>query len=397
MFINKLDKKAKIKLLLFSIFSISILILLACNVAAQKTGSADDDPTPSPTPSDPCKGIDPIPKDGCNECTEEPGVKEGTDGKPCETCIAKDNPITCESVCSGDSIQKRKCDPKTGGCVNDGPPTSCDDGNDCTADTCKIGSKGAYCEHKGKCFRRCNACTCEGIGSGKVMCPPRGCKVGTYCNTESSCCKPPNSKCARLDPKLCCTEDSGSICKDKCCASNQNCVDEKTGLCCTEPHGPKCGNRCCSEVENCAWQSGTRGKCCKGNDVCCRGVFGDMWCEGAYPCRGPWDKPCSEGSKSALEESTAKDTEVLEIYNEYEEGCVAEYNLQSIKIFGDGVLVHDSFYSVDNIRYQVNNDQSVTVIGSFEIDLGGVMSQITEENGLDIESCGSFKIAERII
>lgn len=238
-------------------------------------------------------------------CTAKPGtaVACDTDGDgPCRTttCTPKTGTCTVTELANGASCGVQG-DPCKGGvctsglCIPTGKPLDCDDSNPCTADLC-IASKG--CQHLGASVdgKPCDdgdACTavesCQ--GGTCTTSGPTSCEDGNGC-TADSCVSDKGCKHdgAALDGKAC---DDASACTlgDACAAGS--CKAGKTLAC---DDGAACTVDSCDATKGCQHDALLlAGVPCDDGDACTKGdACGDGACKGA-----PID--CDDGSSCTVD------------------------------------------------------------------------------------------------
>jgi hypothetical protein len=197
-------------------------------------------------------------------------------------CVAGKK-LTCDDKndCTADS-----CDAATGLCKHaTGTKPTCDDGNACTkGDTCKDGkcASGAtkVCDDK-------NACTTDGCSadSGDCSFVPSNkltCDDGDVCVDKYGCA---DGKCVVVQPKLC---DDETACTDGVCQAGKGCVTTHN-------------TAACADNEKCVLGSCKAGKCdvgtkagCNDNNVCTADACVNGKCSYKPATSG---KKCKDGDK----------------------------------------------------------------------------------------------------
>jgi len=215
----------------------------------------------------------------------------------CVTGLCKTTPVTCNDgkECTDDSCNPATgCvyQPKTGGICNDGNSCTsgdtcvagvcqgqgaiqCNDGNVCTDDTCSPNSAGSGCQYVPKTGGSCddnNSCTVNdscvnGTCSGQAV----GCGDGNPC-TSDSCVN--GTGCVY-------TPLNGGECNDgNACSSGDTCI---AGVCKGTEHSCNDGNPCtedsCNPATGCVYSPLTGPSCndnslCTSGDVCTNGTCG---------------------------------------------------------------------------------------------------------------------------
>jgi hypothetical protein len=251
-----------------------------CSFLSYHDGSPcnDDDPC---TQNDSCAG---------GVCAGEPGVN-CNDGNPCtdDECVAASgcanvpNNIPCQdgSVCTvGDQCGWGKC--------IGGKPLPCDDGNDCTDDSCDaaLGCVAAFnqamCDDQNPCTTgdHCEQGSCVSAGID-------GCNDGNGCTTDwcdagKGCQHQPNKllcddgnactngdvceagKCKPGDVVVC---DDGNVCTDDWCDPQSSCQHKSNAASCDDKNT-------CTTKDACAGGAcvGTGSKDCDDQNPCTKDI-----------------------------------------------------------------------------------------------------------------------------
>ena len=227
-----------------------------------------------------CDDGKPCTKDSCDPllgCTAKPSIGSCEDGDPC----------THSDTCSG-------------GVCKPGAPFPCNDGNQCTQDTCAKGVGCTYAKMSGSTCNDGNPCTpadacvngaCKGAGnkpcSGDGPCiqavclPWQGCttqsvKNGTACSDGDACTEADN--CANGTCKGATKTCSAAVCYDAKCVVGKGCQSSPS-------------------AEGASCQSGGKLGQCNGKGAClqpqktlyvdgCEGSAYQPWCKSAscYSC-----------------------------------------------------------------------------------------------------------------
>ncbi|MSP92830.1 MAG: hypothetical protein EXR79_13670 [Myxococcales bacterium] len=242
-----------------------------CNPTTGKCAAA-------PIANSPCEDGNPCSLgDGCANGQCQPGAaKECKDGNVCtlDQCDPKGGTcafppfaggMACDdgNACTGtDACQ-------AGQCVS-GPPTACNDANECTNDSCNVGSgKCVYAAiPNGSACNDDDACTIGDVcHSGKCAAGvPKPCASGLPC--ALAICDPATGKCLAMPDGLDC--DDGNQCSegDACkqgiceaatwlqCGDGNPCTSDacapKTGKCLfSDASGPCDDGNCCTHEDHC--------------------------------------------------------------------------------------------------------------------------------------------------
>lgn len=249
------------------------------------------------------------------------------DGDPCngaELCVSgvctPGEPVQCQDhdVCDGTD----RCDPSTGHCVSsaplsctsDGdpcngiercdpvigctssPPPSCDDGVDCTVDTCDP-AQGCRHAHDNRLCTASSGGTCTDSGCDYPMCIE-----GTTCVADHLCftahCVA--GTCVRLPvvctgAQMCCA----GVCVPTGCDDGQTCTDDSCDMvngCRHDPHAGACDDHDrCTTLDHCSGTTCTGGPAlfCPSTNACNVGI-----CTAAAGCTTmpSTGGPCSDGN-----------------------------------------------------------------------------------------------------
>jgi hypothetical protein len=198
-------------------------------------------------PSGCCVCFDGLFAEPCNSATEAACALQTGAGRQCFWSGA----ATC-------SAQEGGCLPLTGNCTSD---ADCNDGHDCTVDTCNLASgvcfyslasDGTSCDDGNPCTQSstCQAGVCTG-GSPVVCAPLDQCHVAGTCDPVTGLCSNPD-------------KPNGTTCDDgEVCTDPDTC---QAGICTGTPlTGPTCNDgNACTQTDTC--QSGN---CTGGNAVVC--------------------------------------------------------------------------------------------------------------------------------
>ena len=183
---------------------------------------------PGPLPT--CDDGDVCTDDSCTPfvgCLHTPNTAPCDDGKRCtfnDTCsggTCGGTPVPCENgnVCDGVAV----CDSASGACVA-GPIPDCDDGNQCTDDTCDplLGcqhqNNTSPCDDGDLCtlFEKCD-------GNGVCVGTPVSCTDNDRCNGEEIC-NPATGACMPGTPPDC---NDGNVCTADSCDPVAGCLHNK--------------------------------------------------------------------------------------------------------------------------------------------------------------------------
>jgi len=255
--------------------------------------------------------------DGCSaSCAVEPNPLCGDDGNPCTAavcvpatgCVAVPLPdlVPCPddgNVCTDDVCS-------AGSCAH--PNHICDDGIDCTVDTCAVPGGCVFTPADAPCEDG-NTCTtdhCDTVLGCVSQVEPDGtpCSDADFCTTGDTCL---GGVCAAVGPLLNCND--GNPCSDDACDPDLGCVNEENAASCPcgggggpAPPGTPCadGNGCtvgdtCNGAGQCV--PGATVNCADGDPCTVDGCFFgacfhvDQACPAS--CGGlPNGTPCSDGS-----------------------------------------------------------------------------------------------------
>lgn len=233
-------------------------VLYTCLVSCIGVGCDGDDPSSATDPatdaasvSDDPNGVPPEDANAANDPvltdTNEPAGTGGVDGE--DDCISDDE---CDDgdLCTGTEI----CNGKTGECEAGAPP-QCDDGIECTVDTCDaiqgcvVDATACGCETDADCSDD-NACTTDGCDLGTLTCANdavddgRTCDDGDACTVDDTC---EAGQCAAGAPTLC---DDGDVCNGtEACNPETGECEAGTALNCSD--GVACSTDLCDTIGGC--------------------------------------------------------------------------------------------------------------------------------------------------
>ena len=242
-----------------------------------------------------------------NACTADPCVEPGgcthtpePVGAPC----TDNNACTVGDACNG-----------AGACQTTGP-LICDDGAECTVDTCNPANGCVFTNRTGNCTDEGNACTTDVCSAGVCTHPSRpdgtACDDGAFCTINDTCqtgaCSPgPPRNCADTNP---CTADRCDEVADACmhdplpagsaCSDNNACTvgDACDGAGVCQTTGPlicddtkECTVDTCNTVTGCVFTNRT-GACTDDGNACTTDVCGGGLC--THPAR-PNGTACDDG------------------------------------------------------------------------------------------------------
>jgi hypothetical protein len=224
-------------------------------------------------------------------------VSDGTvnPANPCEVCDVSASttawspapdgrPCPDSTVCDGREV----C--SAGSCV-DGPALDCDDGDDCTTDTCMEPGGCAHASVAGCCNVAldcddgdvCTTDDCTGSGGTCTAAPISGCCVDDAdCSDASACtddsCDTSTNRCVFTPVAGCCADaadcDDGNDCTtDSCDATSGACANDPIADCCLGDGDCDDGDVCTADA--CASSSCVNvpiDGCCMGDDVCDDGM-----------------------------------------------------------------------------------------------------------------------------
>ncbi len=226
------------------------------------------------------RGLDFASADDCNVASPCP--------TRCESCTR----FVCVPIPTGSACEDG--DPCTSGEVCDasaacggGSPTSCDDGNGCTADSCDPTSGCVHAPTTGVTCDDASACTsgdsCQSDGScagAAITCDDGNVCTADSCDPSSGCASvaTPGASCADAD--LC---DGGEVCD-----ASGACV-AGTALDCDD--GNPCTADACDMTTGCS-HTPTPGVSCADADVC----DGDEVCDAAGTCAAGTALDCDDGN-----------------------------------------------------------------------------------------------------
>lgn len=187
-------------------------------------------------PVDVCDGID---NNGDGTIDEEAACDDGNDctDDACDsvagTCVfVADNSNACT-----DSNACTAVDACVAGVCVSSPPTGCDDGNECTDDTCDPATGCAHTPNSGACDDG-NLCTLNGCGMGECLLLgtiPGCCQQQTECKPQLEKCDAYTHQCTYL-PCLKCMTDAD------CGGEGALCTAFATSNYCTLPCGGEAGS-----------------------------------------------------------------------------------------------------------------------------------------------------------
>jgi cysteine-rich repeat protein len=162
--------------------------------------------------------------DDHNPCTADPCVEPTGcthPPTPAGSACSDSNACTVGDACDG-----------AGTCRSTGPLV-CDDGKECTTDTCNTQSGCVFTNRAGNCTDDGNACTSDVCSAGLCTHPNRAngtaCNDGLFCTVNDTC---QNGTCAAGPARNC--ADTNACTTDRC--------DETLGSRVHDPITPCCGN-----------------------------------------------------------------------------------------------------------------------------------------------------------
>ena len=135
------------------------------------------------------------------------------------TACSDNNACTLNDACDGAGT----CQP--------GPPRVCNDGKECTTDTCDSVRGCVFTNRTGTCTDDGNPCTADVCSAGNCTHPAlaegTGCDDGQFCTVNEAC---HGGSCSGGVPRSC---DDGNACTtDSCDETNDRCVNSPLPSCC---------------------------------------------------------------------------------------------------------------------------------------------------------------------
>jgi hypothetical protein len=234
--------------------------------------------------------------DTCHNGTCQAGLT-----KPCDQCLSCQD-VNGVATCAPDSTQiGKRCNDQNACTENDvctaagicvGTPVDCDDGNECTTDTCDPATGCVHTPLTGTICDTGNLCTADTCDNGvcqegalSITCPP--CQV----------CDPGSGTCRNLTDDTPCNADNNACTVDDSCQSGI-CVPGSPMVC--EKSTNPCAINVCNPLSGeCALQPANPGSVCRAAGTACEG---DALCSGTSvdcpdnpllpegtPCRGTTD------------------------------------------------------------------------------------------------------------
>lgn len=259
--------------------------------------------------------------DGCTKhCTLEPSPPCADDGNECT------NDCSPQSGCTYKPLTGTPCDDEPGGnvCTTDvcaagvctHPPNTCDDGVDCTVDSCDpiLGCQAVNSDPLCDDGEECTINVCDpASGDPETGCTSNSAADGTACDDDSMCTTDDQcvaGACVPQGPPLQC--DDGDECTLNDCDPNLGCLNsEDPAACdCLDTEGAPLGTgESCVDGNNC-----TFGDTCDGAGTCTSGavcpddgdpctmeacsgnacIYLDIQCPMSGACVE--GQPCSDGS-----------------------------------------------------------------------------------------------------
>ena len=202
----------------------------------------------TPGPARDCSDTSPCTADSCNEITDTCDHVPLPVGAPC----------TDNNACTvGDA-----CD--AGGACQPGGAANCDDGNECTNDSCNPATGCVHANRTGPCTDDGNTCTTDVCNAGACTHPSRpngtACDDGAFCTVGDAC---QGGSCVPGPARSC--NDNNACTSDSC--------DEAHDTCVQTPIVPCCGNGATEAPEQCDDGNTVDTDACRNN--CQLAVCGD--------------------------------------------------------------------------------------------------------------------------
>ena len=261
---------------------------------------------------DVCRGNSCVGEPDDTMCTAVAGGRcAGATGCQYDVCTAStcaSDARACETAaCSGSTCQRTStCATGQTCCGGSCGPAGCDDGNECTLDSCEASG----CVHTARAGVTCNdgdSCTAGDVCGNDGACAgaPRDCDDGNACTDDAcvagaGCVNTPNS--GTCDDHNACT--SGDRCVGTVCVPGASCDD---GVACTED---RCfGGECtyganpalctaapggtCNATTGCQYPTCTAATCAPANACETASCMGDVCVRGPIACPGDGN-PCTD-------------------------------------------------------------------------------------------------------